>query len=108
MTKKRKTELVVKFLSWLAKKKCKATIETVECRRTTVKTCSVVQMVGGKPANTICFETFPRKTSDEDCWAEVLERRCGKKLLFDRFGMFGLGDADTLEELELKLEVAAV
>jgi len=108
MTAKRKSELVRKFLNWLNMLNCSARCFEKTTGHLVNVVCEVVELgKDGQALNTLCYETFPDGTSVDECWIGCLSRRCKGKLLFDEFHRFGLGDASTLEELELKLEICA-
>ena len=106
MTKDRKIELAQKFTRWLEKSGCIVKV-TCDDRYAGVRIFDVVfPTEDGLPYNTLCYTTCDGKNkSVEDCWVEILERRCAGELAIDRFDLIGLGKADTMEELELKLEI---
>lgn len=106
MTKNRKIELARKFTRWLEKSGCIVKV-TLDDRYAGLRIFDVVcPTEDGLPYNTLCYTTcYGENKSIEDCWVEILERRCAGELAIDRFDLIGLSKADTMEELELKLEI---
>jgi len=107
MTYERKKNLATRLIRWLEDKKhC-----YVSAKEDTQSGLTVYEVTetdnSGDPVNTICYEVIDNPKSDGDGWIEVLERKCRKRLLLDSFDLLGLGEASTLEELELKFEIVS-
>lgn len=106
MTKDRKTALARKFVDWLKKSGCSVNVTDSNSVEGVMIFEVVVPTKDGLPFNTICYTSCEvQGRSIDDCWVEILERRCGGNLAIDRFDLLGLGKADTMEELALKLEI---
>ena len=105
MTYERKKNFVERLIRWLVDKK-HCYVSAKEDAQSGLTVYEVTETDNhGDPVNTICYEVVDSQKPDSDGWIEVFERKCRKKLLLDSFDLLGLGEASTLEELELKFEI---
>ena len=104
MTRKRKYELVDKFLAWAEKRGYSISISSLN-NSGGLKSYQIIELKDGQPLNTLFYDNFPDDKVEKDCWLEILEKRCKHKAFIDQSHLVGLGPADSLEEFELKLEI---